>query len=57
MGRACGTNAGEEECMELNSGDTRRKESTRRLKRRWVITINWMGWAVLDLSGLGCRSV
>jgi hypothetical protein len=46
MARACSTNVAEE-CIGVIGGNTRRKETTKKIKRRWVDNIN------MDPRGIG----
>jgi hypothetical protein len=42
MGRAYSTNGEEEECIEANVGETRKKESTRTILK-WILERGWDG--------------
>jgi hypothetical protein len=66
MGRACSTNAGEEECLKVVGGKARRKEMPGRPRCRWVNNIRMdlleLGWGGLDWIGLAqdrdkCRAL
>jgi hypothetical protein len=57
MGGACGTNGGEEECIQDIGGKARGKETTGRPRRRRVDSVKMnlgeMGWSGLDGYGSG----
>jgi hypothetical protein len=56
MGGPCSTNGGEEERVQVTRGKTRRKESLRRPRRRWVdnimMDLGEVGWGDVDWIGL-----
>jgi hypothetical protein len=56
VGRACGTNGGEEEHVEVIGRKARGKETARKSRHRWIDNIKMdlleIGFGVLDWIGL-----
>jgi hypothetical protein len=54
MSKACSTNSGEDECIEINVTKPEGKRPLGRPRRRWVNNSTRVQLGVLEWSGINC---